>query len=237
MPAVVTVPVAGVPINMVTLADFHAGIKDVASMPQGSGFVNSVLGSTLYGQTDVNFFKLNQVIPGLDVLLGDLLDVSILKLEDTTLGVRLNNWKVSLEASAVLFEMAELGKVEAALGHYDYSDYLLGINQETTGIYLQSSQEYALQFGNWFEVGSKGVTRVDISGAFAGSMITGDIYYNIDAFGRHTGNMNGTGIIGLHNNASQFTILLKGTDYESGEAIGFRLTFAGGNLLPEGEWY
>lgn len=234
---IVKVPVAGVPLTLVTLNDFHVGVSDLVAQEQNGEFASKFLNSTIYGQTDVDFFNLGKVIPGVDALLGDFLDIAILKLDDTKAGLHFKNLRLTLDAKAVLLEMAELGRVEATVGNYSYQNYLLGIDQSTVGIYFQTSSDYELQFGNWFNAGTDGLTRVDVSGAFAGAMMRGGIHYNIDVFGKHIGDMNGTGILGLHNNASQFTILLKGTDYVSQEAIGFRISFSNGNLWPSFECY
>ena len=234
---VVSVPVAGVPVTMVSLADFHAGVQDLSAEKQNASFMNTIAAATFYGQTDVNFFKLNQMLPGLDTFCGDLLDITVLQLDDTTLSFCIKNYNISVDSTAKLFETAELGKIEADLGGYNYTNYLLGINQNVAGVHLKTSNEYGLQFGNWFRMNTDGMSQIDINNKFAGVMINGGINYNYKIFRRHAGDMEGTGLIGLNIGAEQFTILLKGDNYMKDKDAGFRINFTRGNLLPELQCY
>ena len=63
-------------------------------------------------------------------------------------------------------------------------------------------------------------------------MTKGNIDYNIKLFKQFTGDVEGNFLLGLHNNSSQFTILVKSDDYTNGNTGGVRITFTSGELLP-----
>ncbi len=233
-----TVLVAGAPVRLMSLSDFHFGIQGLSELSQDKSFGKKILETTFYGQTAVNFFKLNKLIPGLDTFLGDILDISILQFADTTLSIKFSDWNLSLDTTANLFECVELGKAEVDLGHYSYENYLLGIEEtDVTGVHFKSTTGYDMQFGNWFKLGVDGLTSIDINKAFSGVMMKGNLNYNIKLGKRHTKDMEGVGLLGLHNDCSQFTILIKGSEYQSGNDAGIRITFGGGGILPSFDFY
>lgn len=216
----------------VSLADFNAGVEGLSSETQDSSFSARLLGATWYGQCDVNFFKLNQIIPGLDSLLGDILDITILSFDDTKLSLRISNFNISLDTTAKLFEVANLGQLEVDLGNYDYKNYLLGIDSEAAGIHIKTSNSLNLDFGNNLKFNVSGFAQIDINNMFAGVMSNGKVNYKLKLFKQFTGDLDGNFLIGIHNNASQFTILVKGDNYSSGNDTGVRVTFTKGDWFP-----
>lgn len=222
-----------VKVPPVTINDFHAGVEGLSGEKQDASMGSRLLGATWYGQCAVNFFKLNEIIPGLSSFLGDILDISILTLDETKLSLTLSNWNVSLDTTAVLLEVVTLGKLEADIGHYDYSNYLLGIDDsQVAGVHAAISNDLNLDFGNNLKFNVSGSSQVDINNKFAGVMSNGKIDYNIKIFKKFTGDLEGNFIMGIHNNSSQFTILIKGDDYTSGRDGGVRITFTSGDWLP-----
>ena len=222
-----------VKVPPVTINDFHAGVEGLAGETQNASMSSRLLGATWYGQCDVNFFKLNEIIPGLSSFLGDILDISILALDDTRLSLTLSNWNVSLDTTAVLLEVLTLGKLEVDIGHYNYGNYLLGINDsEVAGVHAAISNDLNLDFGNNLKFNVSGSSQVDINGKFAGLMCRGAVDYNIKIFKKFTGDLEGNFLVGLHNNSSQFTILIKGNNYTGGNDSGVRITFTSGDWLP-----
>lgn len=222
-----------VKVPPVIINDFHAGIEGLSGEKQDASIGSKLLGATWYGQCDVNFFKLNEIIPGLSSFLGDILDISILTLDETKLSLTLNNWNVSLDSAAVLLEVVTLGKLEVDIGHYNYSNYLLGIdNSQVAGVHAAISSDLNLDFGNNLNFNVNGSSQVDINNKFAGIMSNGKINYNIKIFEKFTGDTEGNFIMGIHNNSSQFTILIKKDDYTSGRDGGVRITFTSGDWLP-----
>ena len=67
---------------------------------------------------------------------------------------------------------------------------------------------------------------------FAGVMSNGKVNYKLKLFKQFTGDLEGNFLIGIHNNASQFTILVKGDNYSSGNDAGVRVTFTKGDWFP-----
>lgn len=224
-------------INLVTLIDFHVGLTGFAGEEQDASIGSRLRGSSFYGQTDVDFLNLKDVIPGLDSVMGKFLDIAILKMDDTRATVSLGDFNISLDTTAVLLEQIELGKVEVDLGKYDYKNYLLGIDREVSGIHLKVSSAYDLDFDENIKIDVSGASQIDVNNMFAGVMVDGNLNYNIKFFKRFTGDVDGNCLIGLHNNATQFTLLIKGTDHMAGEDEGVRVTFTKDHFFPEVNLY
>ncbi len=223
-------------LTLVTVSDFHAGVENLAGEEQDESLPSRILNSNLYGQCDVNFFKLNELIPALEAIFED--DLTILKLDDTTLGLSVANFNVSLDTTAVFMECIELGKAEVDLGCYDYENYLLGIDRaNVTGVHLKLSTDLNLDYGNDFKVNLGGASQVDVNNVFAGVMASGNINYNIKFFKRFMGDVDGNCLLGMHNNATQFTVIIKSNDYMKGEEDGVRVTFTKGKFLPKVDLY
>lgn len=231
------IDVSLVKVPPVALADFHAGVEGLSGSEQNASFGKKLLGAVWYGQCDVNFFKLNEIIPGLDTLLGDFLDIAILSLDDTKLSLRLSNFNLSLDTTAKLLEAVELGKAEIDIGSYSYKNYLLGIDSDVNGLHLKTSTALGLDFGNNFKFNVGGSSQVDINNKFAGVMSNGTIDYSVKVFKKFTGDMEGNFLMGIHNNASQFTVLVKTDDYAKGKDSGFRITFTKGDWFPDVKLY
>ena len=131
-----------------------------------------------------------------------------------------------------------MGKLEVDLGNYSYENYLLGIDsQNVAGVHLKTSMDHTLDFGNNFNINVNGSTQVDVNKLFAGAMMNGDINYNIKIFKRHTKDLEGNCLIGVHNSGKQFTILIKGDDHKKNKEVGIRVSFTKGNFLPEVKLY
>ena len=166
------------------------------------------------------------------------MDISILKLDDTKLGLRISNFNMSLDTTAVLLETVKLGRVEADLGHYKYKNYLLDISEkEVAGVHIKASMDHKLDFGNNFEINVDGSGQIDVNKLFAGMMVNGDLNYNIKIFKRYTSDLEGNCLIGIHNKGKQFTVLIKGENHKKKDDAGVRLTFTKGNWLPEVKLY
>ena len=227
----IDIPIVAAP--PVSLADFHAGVEGLASETQTASFASKLLGATWYGQCDVNFFNLNEIIPGLDSILGNILDITILALDDTKLSLTISNFNISLDTTAKLLEVVNLGQLEVDLGNYKYTNYLLGIDSSVAGIHLKTSNSLGLDFGNNFNFNISGSSQVDINNMFAGVMSNGAINYNLKIFKKFTGDIEGNFLIGIHNKASQFTILVKGDDYANNKDGGVRITFSKNKWFPD----
>lgn len=217
----------------VTFTDFEFGVEGLVSENQDATLAQSLLGATWYGQCAIQFFNLNEVIPGLDTFLGNLLDISILSLDETKLSLTLSNFNVSLDSTAKLLEIVELGKIEIDIGNYKYENYLLGINSSVAGVHAKVSNDINLEFSKNLKFNMSGSSQIDINNKFAGVMTNGTIDYRIKVFKTFTGDLEGNFLLGIHNNASQFTLLIKGDDYSSGKDNGVRVTFKKGSLLPD----
>lgn len=223
-----TVPVYGVPLTVATISNARIGIGDLAAQTQNADFAKRLLYAKFYAQIDVNFLKVNQLVPGIDKweFISKLLDFSIVKLEDTTGSVSPGNMVFEFNTTAKLFEMAEIGRLEMIMGKQSYQNYILGIYEEVVGYHLKTMQEYGLNFNKNAHISVNGETNLDINNKAAGIMINGGMQYKFKLFHTHSNDIVGNGFIGVHNNYRQFTILLKGTDRQNNKETGIRLDFS-----------
>ena len=224
---VVTIP--SPPLTLVSLSDFKGGVSNLKKSFNQSGLITKLLQVTHKGGCDVDVLNLSMLIPGSNSLLGDILDISVLKLDDTTLEVTPLDFNLKLSTTAKLFEMVELGKAEVELGKYTYENAILGISpRDTYGLKLLVSTGVNLDFTDDFNVHINGSGRADISTVFSGLHMHGDARYNFKFFGKHIGDLNGDVIIGVM--GSQFVIYARSDDYGNGSADGFRIVIDGDSI-------
>ncbi len=242
----IDIPVVKEPHTMMTLvslSDFKAGVSGlVPKDDNGDPILNEDLGTKLFGATwsggcDVDFFSLGQILPPLQEWFDGAFDITILKLDDTTLSVTLKDFNLSLDTTAMLCEAIDLGSVAVDIGNFDFEAKLLDIDkQKAIGVSLACEREFSWSVGNNFNIELSGTTQVTINNKFAGFMVNGDIYYDIQMLKiiKDSKDLEGNCIVGLTDSYSKFTILIKGDDYKKNKEVGFRLSVGeGGWIFPD----
>lgn len=222
----------------VNIRDFHIGVDDLANDAKADGFKSRLLASTFYGQCKIDFFNLNDLIPGLKAIFDDKSDIAILSIDDIKLAVRIKNFNITVSAEAKFLDWVSLGKVEFGIGNYDFECHLLNIDASAKGIYGKATKGFNLDITKDFKISSSAMARVDISNKFSGVQLNGDVNYYLKFFGKHEGALDGNAIIGIHGSGmNQFTILIKGKDKKDKDTIGVRLTFTKGDWFPSVDFY
>lgn len=237
------------PLTLVSLSDFAVGVNGlVPNDDNGEPILDAKIGTKLlnatwFGGCDVDFFSLGQVLPPLQEWFDGAFDITILKLDDTTLSLRLSNFNLSLDTTAMLCEAIDLGSVAVDIGNFDFKSKLLGINnQNVQGVSMMYDRGFEWSIGDNFVIDFGGSTQVTINNKFAGFIANGDIYYDIQLFKiiKDSKDLEGNCIVGLTDDYSKFTILIKGDDYKKNNEVGFRLSVGeGGWIFPDVDvkWY
>lgn len=216
-----SVPVVAVP--PVTVSGFFAGISDLASAEQGSGFGKTILQSTLTGGCDISVFKLKDMIPVVGSIFGDL---SLITFEETTVQLSVLNARLSLTSTVKLLGELECGDVDVRLGKYDYEDYLLGLEEEEViGFYAALNAGPVMDFPN-FKVKVQGNTAVAINNKAVSVKAAGDVEYDINFFKKISDSINGTCEIAVVN-GNEFVLIIRGSDLTANESSGFKLSLNG----------
>jgi len=217
------------PLTVVSLSDFKFAIANLSKNADSKNLISRILNGTLKGGCDIDVVNLKEIIPGLDGLLGDILDISVLKCDDTTVEITPLEFNYKFSTTAQLFEMVSLGKVTAELGSYSFSNAILGVSNESAlGMYVKAETAVNLDFGNDFNINVDGSERIDVSTAFLGLHANGKANYNLKFFKKFKGDLNGDVLIGVKD--LRFVIYVKGDDYSRGDDIGFRIVVDGNDI-------
>lgn len=216
-------PISVVAVPPVTVSDFFAGISDLASAEQGSGFGRTILQSTLTGGCDIALFKLKDLIPAVGSVFGDL---SLVTFDETTLKFSVLNAKLSLSSTVKLLGELECGDVDVKLGKYDYEDYLLGLDEdEVIGFYASVNVGPVLDFPN-FKLEVQGNSTVAINNKAVSVKAAGDVDYDINFFRNISDSLNATCEFALVN-GNEFVVIIKSSDLKANESSGFKLSLNG----------
>ena len=223
----------------VSLSSFHVGVEDLANGDgQNSTIGSRLLNATWYGQCDINIFKISDFVPGIDAISEEIADTSILSFGDTKLSLRISSFKLSLESTAKLLGIADLGTINVDLGHYDFSSYLLNIDSEVTGFHAGVKSNINLNVDKNFKINMDASLAIDINTKFAGFMADGQIDYTLKFFKKFKGDYQADLLIGVHGKSfDSFSIVLKGENNKNGKDAGFRITFTQGDFLPDVDLY
>lgn len=216
------IPVCATP--PISLSDFMVGVEGLAKEEQGANFGQRLLAATFKGGLDVSLCKLSDIIPALDAIFGD---VSLITLDDTTVSLTIKNFAISAKTTLKLFGYLDMGSVSMDIGNYEYANYLLNIPASSTaGIRFNSTKGPDIDIAN-IKIKSQGSSTITINDLFTGLWNRGEIEFSIKIIKKFSGSCNGNFLMGLHNNASQFSILVKGEDKTGNHDLGFKLTFGG----------
>lgn len=127
--------ISGVPV---TFSDFMVGATDMVRDKDEEGYVESAVWSTtnvrpildwkFTGSTKISLVKIDSLIPGIKKYLGD---VSVASFEDTTLTFSIGRGYVGMSTTLKFLEAIELGSASFEAGNIDYTNELLGIDDES----------------------------------------------------------------------------------------------------------
>lgn len=222
------VPVVVMAEPTITLSDFTAGIEDLASADQDSGFLNRLFSATFTGGCDVGVWRIADLIPAAAPIFDDL---SLMSLEDCRVSLSVGNASFSINATLKVLDV-DMGSATVKLGKMDYSNYLLGIDdKDVIGLYTKVAQGPDLDLGG-FDMTVQGSTEIAILNNYAGIWSRGDVDYDIDFVIQKSNSLDGNMMIALHNNYRQLTILVKGTDLKKNKSAGVKITLTLGSLVP-----
>lgn len=227
-------PITVVATPPVSLSDFTLGVSGMSTADQGKGFLNTLGNITFKGSTDISVLKLSDIIDSLDAIFGD---VSLVTLDDTSASIRFSNFMLQFDTTLKLFGALDIGKTQLNIGQYEYSNYLLNIETtEASGLRFISSRGFNWDQSN-IKLNMNGSVTITMNNYFTGVWANGQLAYDIKFLGRHKDSFNGNALVGLHNGAKQFTILLKASELGSNKEDGVRLTFSEGKWLPKAKFY
>lgn len=126
--------ISGVPV---TFSDFMVGATDMVRDKDEEGYIENATWSTsnvrpildwkFTGSTKISLVKIDSLIPGIKKYLGD---VSVASFEDTTLTFSIGRGYVGMSTTFKVLEAVELGSASFEAGNIDYTNELLGIDDE-----------------------------------------------------------------------------------------------------------
>lgn len=120
--------ICGMPV---TFSNFKLGVQDLSKMDLSKGWTE-LFKAELVGGCNVTLAKLSSYCPALKKYLGD---ISLLSLEDLTLGLRLNEFRIRAEAKAKALDLVEVGHAKLQLGMgLEYENPLFVLQGDPNGI-------------------------------------------------------------------------------------------------------
>ena len=230
---------ADIPINLcatppVSISDFMVGVEGLAGEKQDMSMGDRLKNATYKGSLDVSICKLSDMIPALEAIFAD---VSILTLDDTTVSLTFSDFMISVSTTAKLFGYIDVGRCDLAVGNFEYENYLLGISKtKTSGLKFEAGSGLNLDLQN-LKFSCEDSATVTVSDSFTGIWSRGEVSYEVSIFFvNESGTSNANLLMGLHNNATQFSIIIKNEDYVTNNESGFKITFGGASLFS-GSFY
>lgn len=228
------IPITVVSTPPISVSDFKLGLSGISTANQGKGFFNTLWNMTLTGGCDISLLKLSDIIKSLDAVFED---ASLVTLDDTSASIRINKFKLQFKTVLKLFGEINMGETQLDIGHYDYSNYLLNISEdEVFGLQFINSRGFEWDVPN-IKIDVKGSTTVTLNKLFTGLWSKGLVDYDIKVIGRHKNTIDGNVLVGIHNDVTQFTIIVKTSDLKANKEDGVKATFTKGKWLPNLKFY
>lgn len=228
-----------IPVNLcatppISISDFKIGVSNLSANAQDRNFGERLINATFKGSLDISLCKLADMVPSLKPIFGD---VSVITLDDTGITLDFSDFMMQVSSTVKLFGVLEVGKCEIKIGSYEYDNYLLGIpKQKTSGFSFMTERGINLNVLN-IKIKNNMRNSVTVNNLFTGVWGRGEIDYDIDLAictieNKTSGNM----LMGFHNNAKQFSIIVKSENYKTNKDAGFKLTF-GGDSMADIDFY
>ncbi len=118
----------------VTLKNFRLELNDLSdvfkSLNSNGEIVSALLETEVEQKFDVDFANLKDYLPSMYKLIdGDKKsDIAFLRFDDCTLNLKLKNFRLKFTTKAKLVNVLDIGQLEVELGHFNYTNALVGLN-------------------------------------------------------------------------------------------------------------
>lgn len=210
----------------ISIGDFGFELSGFSEYESDASTLSNVLGNTLTIEFNVNAASLNKYAPKIADMISKEKDIALATLKDCKLSLRLKEFRLAFEADLVFCTILEIGKCEIKLGSFDYTNALIGYNNET-----QYGLQAAVTLGNEWESTNltmqlTGKAEVTLGYPYTGIWLDGDADFDLRWWiAKADIDVAGDILIGGYKNSSdnfQFSIIVRGTNTK-GEYSGFHL--------------
>ncbi|HCA22147.1 MAG TPA: hypothetical protein DEO87_07205 [Lachnospiraceae bacterium] len=159
----------------VTIDDFQLGLQDMSKIDFAEGWT-SIFNTELVGSCDISMLKISAIYPGLKKYTGD---VSLLKLDDLTLGLRLKEFRIRAEATAKFLEFVEIGHAKLQLGWgLEYDNPLFIVQDDPNGFIGEATAGIKIDEDNFmFDISAR--INIAITDQAIGFWFGGDFHVKI----------------------------------------------------------
>ena len=159
----------------VTIDDFQLGLQDMSKIDFAEGWT-SIFNTELVGSCDISMLKISAIYPGLKKYTGD---VSLLKLDDLTLGLRLKEFRIRAEATAKFLEFVEIGHAKLQLGWgLEYDNPLFIVQDDPNGFIGEATAGIKIDEDNFmFDISAR--INIAITDQAIGLWFGGDFHVKI----------------------------------------------------------
>ena len=235
--------ISGVPI---TFSDFGIGFTDMLYNEKDSQYnpdtltgiknVKPITSWTLKGQADISACKVSALIPGIEKYIDD---VSVLKLDDTTIEMCLAEPYMGFNTELKLLEDITLGKLSLKAGNFDYENEILGIDEKVCGFVGKTTAGIIWETDN-VDVDISASTEISITDEFVGVSAEGNLTVDLRwwVFEKEI-DKNAQTAIGFfvkNNDDVDFTIRARWKE-KKGKTEGFCVSWSGGELDCDMHYY
>lgn len=221
---------APIPVSM---KDFGVELSDFSKY-QGEKWdlLDRLLQTEFKGKFKINVACLNDYCPKICDLISDD-DIALASFDNCEFSIKLKQFHLAFKADFVLATVLDIGKIEAEVGGFDYTNALIGYyNEKEYGIRTKLSLGVKWETSN-LDFSLNGSAEATIgypySGLWGNCSSDFSIGWGIFKFDRH---VSGDAMIGAFKNSYgniQFTIIMRGTD-KDGKQEGFRLDVSTGGV-------
>lgn len=164
-----THPIGGIPI---TFSDFSFGAENIQEAVQNNNFGNVTFKAGL----SISAVKLSAIAPGISKVIGDF---SLLSLDETEFKLRIEPFMMSAKTELKFLGDIKLAESELEYGTFDYTNLILGIeNEETKGFRAMLSAGLVWEGSNC-NVNITGTGELSVHSKFTGVKYQGTGKFDI----------------------------------------------------------
>lgn len=215
-----SIPLVHTPVP-ITMSHFGLEFSGFSGYEQNDSLLTKILETTITAKFDINAGDVTEYLPFLDELIKE--NAALATLKDCELSVMLKELHLSFNADLVLLTLLDIGECEIDLGKFDYTNALIGYNNET---------EYGMRAAVTCDLVKFSAVNCDVNLSATGEIVLGYPYSGLMMNGtadfdikwwilKADFDVSGDVLIGVYQNSKgepQFSIVIKGTGNDGKES-------------------
>lgn len=209
----------------IALSDLSVEYSDFSEWESDDTLLDKLLKTERTFGFNIEVASMDAYLPQVCKVLN-LKDVSLAALKNCEIKTKLSEFRITFETDLEYFGFLDYGHCKASIGHYEYTNQLIGYDREDQyGITIASTKGPDFEAGE-LKLYAQGTQEITLGYPYSGYWLNGKAGYSVGWWIiRADEEISGDALLGVYKNSAgnlQFSAIVRGTDTD-GKYNGFHL--------------